>query len=110
VGEKVDYPGGNPYYWPSPPWSCSTPNPTIIDIDATDGSCVDNHSPGSFTTPYTNTSFSANQIYRYRCTPCGDYQTLLSIGSILRIVSGSGDLWRYSITKSGAYAEIFPLP
>jgi hypothetical protein len=39
-----------------------------------------------------------------------EYITLLDVGSIQRFVTGEGDLWRYSITKSGAYAEIFPLP
>jgi len=119
VREKVDYPGGNPYYWPSPPWNNSTPNPTILPappMPATYGSAVDTHYPGSFTTPYQVDSFSANQVYQYHCDPfcCmnpGDYVTLLNIGSIFRAVTvGSGSVWRYSITKSGAYAEILPLP
>jgi hypothetical protein len=113
VGEKVDYPGGNPYSWPSPPWFCSTDNPTIIDLPAIYGYFADNHSPGSFITPYQNATFSAYQIYRYRCYPCGEYQILLDIGPITRFVTGGEppfpDLWRYSIIKSGAYAEIFPL-
>lgn len=111
LGEKVDYPGGTPYYyWPSPPWTGRVDNPTILEGSAVTGHGTDDHYPPGFITPYTNASVSANQIYRYRKLPCiTDYQTLLDIGSILRIVSGSGNLWRYSITKSGAYAEIFPL-
>jgi hypothetical protein len=40
----------------------------------------------------------------------GEYITLLNIGPIYRFVTGEDDLWRYSIIKSGVYAEIFPLP
>jgi len=39
----------------------------------------------------------------------GEYETLLDIGPILRAFSGQNGLWRYSIIKSGAYAEIFPI-
>lgn len=103
VGEKVDYPGGNPYYWPSPPWVGSTPNPTIINLSAVGGMLIDTHTTKSFIKPYQNESFSANQIYRYHCGPdcCmnpGVYVTLLNIGSIFRAVTeGEGDVWRYSI-------------
>lgn len=116
--EKVDYPGGNPYYWPSPPWVGSSPNPTILPdppIPGTYGALQDTHSPPGFTTPYQAASVTATQVYQYHCGPSccmedGEYSTLLTIGSIQRFVTGEGELWRYSIIKSGAYAEIFPLP
>jgi len=118
VREKVDYPGSDPYYWPSPPWYNSTPNPTIAPnppISATYGVGADNHSPGSFTTPYQAASFTATQVYQYHCGPAccmadDSWETLLDIGAISRFVTEGGGLWRYSITKSGAYAEILPLP
>ena len=109
VGEKVDYPGSNdPYCFPSP-WTHCCDNPTIIDIDATNGGFADTHYPGSFSTPYQTASVPATQIYRYKsCT--GNYTTLMGPISINRYVTGEDELWRYSILKSGAYAEIFPLP
>jgi len=117
VGEKVDYPGGDPYYWPSPPWSGSNPNPALGNMPGTWGGCTDTHGYKAFTKPYQAASFSATQIEQYHCSPCmGDvsdrsnWATLESIGSIQRFVTGEGDLWRYSIIKCGAYAEIFPLP
>jgi hypothetical protein len=103
VGEKVDYPGGNPYIWPSPPWSTSTLNPTIIDLSATLGGFQDTHGTGSFIKPYQAASFSASQIYRYKsCT--GDYTTLMGPISIDRSVFWVGppdSTWRYQIQKSG---------
>jgi len=119
VGEKVDYPDGNPYYFPSPPWSGGTPNPVLGSMPATWGGCSDTQSPPPFKKPYQAASFTATQIQQYHCGPdccMGDvsdrsnWETLLSIGSIIRVVSSDGPYWRYSITKSGEYAEIFPLP
>lgn len=115
VREKVDYPGGSdPYHWPSPPWDCDTSNPTLLPvppIPGTDAELQDHHYPCDLPGPYQAASFTATQVYQYMCTPCGNWETLLSIGPITRYVSSPGsDLWRYSITKSGAYAEIFPLP
>ena len=115
VREKVDYPGGNPYYWPSPPWAGGyhVDNPTLLPNPpgpATAGHGEDYHSPGTLTPPYQPASFSATQVYQY-CGPSGNWETLLSIGSIQRfVIDEGGGLWRYSIIKSGAYAEIFPLP
>jgi len=117
VGEKVDYPGGNPYYWPSPPWSYSSDNPTVTSDSATVGVGYDTHLPGTFIEPYQLASFTATQVYQYHCSPCmGDvldrnnWATLLDIGPIYRFVTGEGTLWRYSIIKSGVYNEWFPLP
>jgi len=119
-GEKVDYPGGgDTYYWPSPPWNCSSPNPTTATNPATWGGSQDNHYPGNLTRPYQIASFTSTQVYQYHCGPTccmGDvsdrsnWETLLSIGPIMRFVIDEDGVWRYSIIKSGEYAEILPLP
>ena len=118
IREKVDYPGGNPYQWPSPPWGleiCAVPNPTLAPnppIPGTDGALQDTHGAcPNFTIPYQAASFVAMQVYQYQCSCMENWETLLGIGPIYRFVTGEeGGLWRYSIIKSGEYAEIFPLP
>jgi hypothetical protein len=115
VGEIVTYSGNNPFIFPSPPFpSVAVPNPTINDHLATEPGIEDNHgSGGSFVTPYTSSSFTATQYYRYKC-PCrngGQYVNLTGPISIIRTVSPSaGTRWKYTITKSGATATINPLP
>lgn len=69
IGEKVDYPGGNPYYWPSPPFAGNTENPYERNISATEGAGDDNHTVNQFSKPYIEASFNAIQVYRYTC-PC----------------------------------------
>ena len=115
VREKVDYPGGDPYYWPSPPWDGWVYNPTLLPdppIPAVFSELADTHSPPARRKPYCNECVCATQVYQYRCAPsfCTAWNTLLDIGSICRFVSGEDPTWRYSITKSGHYADIFPLP
>lgn len=104
VGEKVDYPGGNPYYWPLPPWNGSSPNPTVTEGDATGGFGTDTHISKPFIKPYQAASFTATQVYRYRDGQ-GNHTTLLGPHPIDRSVYAfylclSG--WRYEITKTGA--------
>ena len=104
VGEKVDYPGGNPYCWPEPPWDTCTSNPTIRDLDATLGAATDTHYTGSFIQPYQAASFSATQIYRYRPCPGPPYTTLMGPLSIDRSVFSDPccpSEWRYKVEKSG---------
>jgi hypothetical protein len=108
VGEKVDYQGGNPFNYPSPPFSGSTPNPTISEIDATYGILRDSHYVPSFLKPYQAATYTATQNYRFK-DYAGTYTTLMGPISIVRSVTGGGP-WKYSITKSGAYAQIFPMP
>jgi hypothetical protein len=109
VGEKVDYPGEeDPYVWPDP-WVCSSDNPIVNNHEAIDGGLFDTHHHGDPSAPYTGASFTATQVFRYR--DCQEnYTTLLGPISIMRVISGEDPLWRYSIIKSGGYAEIFPLP
>jgi len=109
VGEKVDYPGGNPYYWPSPPWFGSTDNPTTTDDSATIGFGWDTHSTKPFTTPYQGSSFSATQIYRYWGCPGPPYTTLMGPHSINRSVyadPGCSSGWEYKVQKTGASATV----
>ena len=114
VGEEVTYPGGGYwYYLPSPPFAGRVRNPTTSysPYPGTIGHATDDQFTPPIPGPYQNSSFTATQVYKYYCSPCLlDGETLLDIGPITRYVSGDGNLWRYSITKSGAYAEIFPLP
>lgn len=108
VGEKVDYPGGDPYFWPEP-WVFDHENPFTNNHEAMDGGIIDTHGPDNPTAPYCAAGFIATQVYRWR--DCQEnYTTLLGPISIYRIISGEGEVWRYSIIKSGGYAEIFPLP
>jgi hypothetical protein len=114
IGEIVSYSGGNPFHPPSPPFpSAGINNPTIIDLAATSGSFVDNHSPGgSFVTPYSSSSYTGTQYYRFKC-PCynsGNYVNVQGPTDIVRTVSPAGFRWKYTITKSGSSATINPLP
>lgn len=115
IGEIVTYPGGNPYYPPSPPFSnAGRSNPTIISFTAETGLFADSHSAlGGFVTPYSAASYTATQNYRYSC-PCengGQWVNLAGPIQIVRTVeSVRGSQWKYTITKSGASAAIYPLP
>lgn len=115
VGEIVTYPGNNPFVLPSPPFPyISYSNPLIIDLPATAGMFQDTHrTSGTFVTPYSSSSFTATQYYRYKC-PCrnsGEYENLNGPMSIDRSVSPTtGNQWKYTISKSGASATIDPLP
>jgi hypothetical protein len=118
VGEIVGYPGpNNPYTWPSPPFPPNaSQSPTVIDLPATDGALVDDHklSPSTtFAQPYSQSTFTAIQYYRYKCTNAnnGQYVDLVSALSIQRTVDQNPDAsWFFTVTKSGASATINPLP
>jgi hypothetical protein len=122
VGEIVIYTGqGNPISTtlPNPPWDSSSwtdSNPTINDWPATLGGLQDNHYHGGFTQPYTSSSFSGIQYYRFHCDfcmPSGEYETLMGPLSIDRFVEPQPPYqyqWEYRITKSGYTAYLAPLP
>jgi hypothetical protein len=115
VGEIVTYPGtSNPYTWPNPPFNRATPNPTIGNQPGTGGGFTDDHQPpNSFVQPYRASSFTATQLYRYRCDNVnrGNYVNLTRAMSIVRSVSQNADAsWRYTVSKSGSSAGINPLP
>jgi len=107
VGERVDYSGPNPFFWPSP-WQDSSENPETTEGGAWAGSATDTHKPGNITKPYHGAGFTCYQKYQYRaCT--GPYSTLLGPHPIDRSVYSfylcqSG--WRYEITKTGAWSAM----
>lgn len=117
VGEIVTYPGTGNYTFPSPPFpNITVPNPTTTGRPGNEGAFQDNHStPGSFVRPYSNSSFTATQYYRYSC-PCkngGAYVNVAGPNDIVRTVSRvnfSTPDYKFTITKSGASATINPLP
>ena len=119
VGENVTYPGtANPFPWPSPPFpNDSSTNPTVIDLNATLGGLQDDHllAPSTtFVKPYSASSFTATQFYRYKCA-CGananTYVNLVGPLSITRSVSqNSNGSFKFTVTKSSCSATINPLP
>lgn len=118
VGELVNYPNNG--LRPSPPFPAGAfPNPFISSVNGNLGAMSDTHSPtgGSepyvFVSPYSSSSFTADEIYRYSCgcISNGEYVTLTGSLSIVRSVSAStGSTWKYTVSKSGSSATIDPLP
>jgi YD repeat-containing protein len=114
VGESVTYPNGNPYVAPNPPFNAAYSNPTEINVAATQGSIPDDHMIPGFTTPYSPSSHTGTQNWRYSC-PCannGQFVNLMGPLSIRRQVSQNPNgSWKYTITKPTAgFATIDPLP
>jgi hypothetical protein len=114
VGEYVTYPGGNPYQWPRPPWSETSPNPTVDPgVSGSEGLLTDNHLPGNMPPPYAVASFTATQKYRYSCTCRNNGSPVDIFGplSIVRAVAQRPDgKYKYTVTKSGQSASIDALP
>jgi hypothetical protein len=110
VGENVTYPGSqNPFPFPSPPFPPDAyTNPTIGDGSATSGSFTDDHflTPSTtFVKPYSASSFTATQYYRYKCSCAngGNYVNIAGPNYIVRSVSQNvNGSWKFSVTKSGA--------
>lgn len=109
-----DYPPARYDYSPTPPWLCWVWNPVTANNDAWVGCSSDTHPVPYMTKPYQTTSVTCTQVYQYHCGPdccMGDvsdrsnWQTLLNIGTIYRSITGSGNLWTYTILKSGHYAD-----
>lgn len=122
VGEFVDYPGVGPrYFYPSPPFPTNPANglldPTEINVAGSDGIIGDiNWVPGigNFRTPYSSSSVTSTQNWRYRC-PCangGAWVNVFGPLSINRSVSQNANgTWKYTITKPiGGSASYNPLP
>ncbi|WP_347986711.1 carboxypeptidase-like regulatory domain-containing protein [Methylomonas sp. AM2-LC] len=113
ISEKVEYPGASPYPWPSPPWTGSTQNPTILSVPASDGTAQDNHSSLGFLAPYVAASFSATQNYRYTCACANGGSPVVINGPITisrSVTKNANNTYKYTITKSGSSNVINPLP
>jgi len=114
VGERVTYPGGSPFNWPSPPYHASSPNPTVAWVIATKGVGLDFQYPpthqagGGFVEPYRYNLFIATQQYRYQCLFLNtEAFPGWSDISITRVVNDQvKGCWTYTITKTGGQNSI----
>jgi hypothetical protein len=108
VNENVSYPGGNPYYFNSPPYQAGSnwPNPTIQPVppvNAQNDIAYDTHGHPAFQGPYRADYFTATQYYQYSCT-CNNSSNVPLAGpiSITRSVTqNSNGTWKYTVTKAG---------
>ncbi len=109
AGETVFYPGNaSPYAWPLP-MVASTTNPTALYGAATGGGFTDkNLPPNSYQKPYYSNSFSATQRFQWECSnyKSGAYISFVPDITITRSIKQSGNIWQYTITKSGASATV----
>lgn len=113
IGEYVTYPDGNPYYYPVPFPDLHVDNPTTEDPDkqwqGTAGQILDKHRmPGTFRTPFADTTVPSTQKYRFKCTYNdqrynheGQWVDLLSGLTITRRVLQVSGVWKYRLTKTG---------
>jgi len=119
VGEHVQYPGtANPYPRPSPPFPAGGhANPTEFQVEGNDGIIGDEQLVpgfGLFVTPYSASSYTAVQHWRYSC-PCkngGAWVNVMGPLNIVRSISQNPNgSWKYTVTKpTGGQASINPLP
>ena len=125
VGEIVDYPGIGPgFFYPSPPFPTNPTNgiadPTEAPVPfarGSDGVIGDRNlvpGIGAFRTPYSFSSVTSTQNWRYRC-PCknaGAWINVFGPLSINRSVSqNTNGSWKYTITKPiGGATSFDPLP
>lgn len=117
VGEFVLCPGPSGpnvrFDWPSPPYSGSTPNPTVLNVMGVDGEFSDFHKHQPFSgPPYAASSIEALQTYRYTCG--GKYQRFpgwihIHIDRKVYDKTGRG-CYNYRVFKSGYQASVTPLP
>lgn len=118
VGEYVtNQDPRDPWPWPSPPFPPNTSgNPTTVNIIATQGGSPDDHRLypySTFAKPYSFSTFTATQYYRFACTyyDSENYHNMQGPNSIVRTVSQNpNSSWKFTVTKSGAGASINPLP
>jgi hypothetical protein len=113
IGEQVVYPtdpNNASYTWP-PPFSGSTPNPTVVLGNASAGVFDDTHDHLPIVPPYVTVSFTAQQRYIYTCDCKPGINVLAGIWPIVRTISKRPDeKFVYTITKNGLSAQDNPLP
>ena len=120
MGEIVYFPtSALVYSWPSPPFPpASEDNPTKIDGSARYGTFTDTYKSSrekSFRLPFSSSSFTLIQYYRYKCSGVnhGQYVNIAGPIYITRSVSRNDDLtWRYTVSTSlsSVSGAINPLP
>lgn len=126
VMENVQFQGGNPFHWPSPPYAPNNtnPNPTRNDgigedppmIQGPTASITDVQHHPDFQGPYSNTpnSFTATQTFLWECSNLnnGAFTAFPGISyPITRTVQPDGNgKWKYTVTKGGVTATVDPLP
>ena len=113
--ERVNYPGGDPYYPPFPflPFGYLLSNPTVSSpAPMTEYLGSDTHQMFPYTSPILGlgATFTANQRYEYDDTETGENNVLIpgsdTINTITRTITNnrvpySSDIWWQSITKHG---------
>jgi hypothetical protein len=112
IGEIVT---DNGTAWPKPPYSAAPPsNPTINTYSALslEGEIVDDQLHPSFVTPYTATSFTSTQYFRWQDTVLmgeTDFQNFVGPWTITRTTSVAsgllGSTWTYEVTKNSISAS-----
>jgi hypothetical protein len=105
IGEEVTYPE---MPFPAPFPNLNYPNPTTINVNASEPFIQDLHETnGAFRTPYFTKNFVAQQIFRYRCQCNGNqWNTLMGPHDITRSVFQEGGTWKFRITKHGESVTI----
>jgi hypothetical protein len=126
IMENVQYVGGSPFVWPSPPYSSTaptTPNPTRNDgingdlplIQGSAGTLPDQQLHPGFQGPYAGApAVNSTQTFLWECSNLnnGNFTAFPGISyQIVRSISadGSGG-FQYTVTKSGVSATVDPLP
>lgn len=100
IGEVVTYPQ---MPFPAPFPDINVPNPTVLEVNGAEPSMTDLHETnGAFRTPFSNATFVAAQIFRYKCSCNGNqWVTLMGPHNITRTVFQEGSTWKFKIEKHG---------
>jgi hypothetical protein len=126
IFETVTYPGAPGSFTMAVPFpNITNPNPTVTNQPAVPGSFEDDNALASngtqntnFRTPFSGSSFTATQVFRYSCLILGSnfsnqlYPTTLGESlPIVRTVTSNGDgTFKFTVTKpTGGTATINPI-
>lgn len=112
VGEYITLPTRSAtYVWPKPPFDCDEPSSYEINVGATSGFLEDNYLPPcrGYVWPYRYSTFTATQIYRYKCNNIngGRPVTLKGPIRVVRTVAHNGPdgTWTYTVSVPGRSAS-----